>query len=102
MRAACRFLAVVCREGTPFVMRRGDRCRFGAPPQTGAVVTAEGLRAVVDPEAREAMSIIGRVTGEVFRRCNVKRDDVQEAALARQQEHLSAQRGTTPQPTALP
>jgi hypothetical protein len=37
----------------------------------------------------------------VFLRYNVTRDDIQEAAFARQDEHLSAQRDTTAVPTPL-
>jgi hypothetical protein len=35
----------------------------------------------------------------VFKRCNVRRDDVQADALARQQSYLAGKSGTTPTPT---
>jgi integrase len=48
-----------------------------------------------------AMSITGHVTKDVFLHYNVTRDEIQEAAFARQDEHLSTQRDTTPKPTPL-
>jgi integrase len=89
LRRTCEALGIPYGRGTGIIFHD---TRHSAVTNLVASGTAEPI----------AMSITGHVTGEVFRRYNVKRDDVQEAALARQQEHLSAQRGTTPKPTALP
>lgn len=48
-----------------------------------------------------AMTITGHTDSSVFRRYNVRRDDVQADALARQASYLARQRGATPQPTPL-
>jgi len=37
----------------------------------------------------------------MFKRRNVRRDDVQAEALARQAAYLAAKRGTTPRPTSM-
>jgi len=37
----------------------------------------------------------------VFQRHNVRRDDVQAAALERQESYLAQKRGTTPTPTPI-
>jgi integrase len=41
-----------------------------------------------------AMTITGHTTPDVFKRYNVRRDDVQAEALSRMQEHLATRRGT--------
>ena len=48
-----------------------------------------------------AMTITGHADRSVFTRYNVRRDDIQAAALARQQDYLAAKRGTTPTQAAL-
>jgi hypothetical protein len=47
------------------------------------------------------MTITGHTDSSVFRRYNVRRDDVQADALARQAAYLAQQRGATPTPTPL-
>jgi Phage integrase family len=42
------------------------------------------------------VTISGHADANVFKRYNVRRDDVQADALARQQAYLEGQRGTTP------
>jgi hypothetical protein len=48
-----------------------------------------------------AMTISDHADANVFRRYNVRRDDVQADALAQQENYLSRKRGTTP-PTVAP
>jgi len=48
-----------------------------------------------------AMTITGHEDPSVFKRYNVRRDDVQADALARQQSYLAGKRGTTPTPMDL-
>jgi integrase len=48
-----------------------------------------------------AMTITAHQDPSVFKRYNVRRDDVQADALARQQSYLAAKRGTTPTPTDM-
>jgi len=43
-----------------------------------------------------AMTITGHADRSVFQRYNVRRDDVQADALARQENYLTRKRGTTP------
>src|SRR5262249_50020227 len=48
-----------------------------------------------------AMSITGHQDPSVFKRCNVRRDDVQADALARMEAYLASKRGTTPTPAPM-
>ena len=48
-----------------------------------------------------AMTVTGHVDRSVFQRYNVRRDDVQAAALERQESYLAQKRGTTPTPTPI-
>ncbi len=48
-----------------------------------------------------AMTVTGHADRSVFQRHNVRRDDVQAAALERQESYLTTKRGTTP-PTVSP
>ena len=47
------------------------------------------------------MTVTGHVDRSVFQRYNVRRDDVQAAALDRQESYLTRKRGTTPTPTPI-
>ena len=57
--------------------------------------TVTNLVAAGVPEA-VAMTISGHADANVFKRYNVRRDDVQADALARQQAYLEGVRGTAP------
>jgi integrase len=48
-----------------------------------------------------ARTISGHIDPSVFKRYNVRRDDVQADALARQQSYLAGKRGTTSTPTDM-
>jgi integrase len=48
-----------------------------------------------------AMTVTGHADRSVFQRYNVRRDDVQAAALERQEQYLTRKRGTTPTPTPI-
>ena len=47
------------------------------------------------------MTMTGHGDRSVFQRYNVHRDDVQAAALERQEQYLTRKRGTTPTPTPI-
>ena len=49
-----------------------------------------------------AMTISGHADANVFKRYNVRRDEVQAAALAKQTAYLAQQRDTTRRPAPLP
>jgi len=65
------------------------------------ISTASLSRAASVPEV-VAMTISGHADANVFKRYNVRRDEVQADALAKQTAYLAQQRDTTRRPAPLP